>query len=218
MMYVFMFVLILSVVAAASAMYPAAEILPLFINFGIIGIFFLWMFFNAWLSIGFFRFYGRIVRGDGADYALLFSGGNVCVKAALYMLLLVLIIYVPFALLTFRTAYALHDDNIRYAGDIIDAVGITLAVLQGFAWAFFMPGYWLIADRGMGVIGALRLSLGCSKINIGTILALGIWAFLLGALLMGLGLIIAVPYVFMLMAVFCMLCTGERFGEKDEMV
>jgi len=79
-------------------------------------------------------------------------------------------------------------------------VGIVLCVIPGLIVLFFSQFYvWFIVDKQLGVVDSIKASFGLVNKNLGTMVGffvVSLAAYVVGALLCGIGLLVAVPVVY----------------------
>jgi len=84
---------------------------------------------------------------------------------------------------------------------VATAIGVLLCVLPGLIVAFYSQFYvWFIVDKQMGAVDAIKASFGLIHRNLGTMVLFflaTVLAYLVGALLCGIGLLVAIPVVYL---------------------
>lgn len=79
-------------------------------------------------------------------------------------------------------------------------IGALLCLIPGIVFIFFAQFYiWFIVDKQMGAVDAIKASFGLVNKNVGTMIVFflaSLLAYFVGALLCGIGLLVAVPVVY----------------------
>lgn len=80
-------------------------------------------------------------------------------------------------------------------------VGLVLCIIPGLLVLFFTQfTVWFIVDKQMGAIDAIKASFGLVNKHVGTLIGFflaSLLAYLVGAILCGIGLLVAIPVVFL---------------------
>lgn len=168
---------------------------------------------SFWLSLGQLRVMVKIAKGQQAEFSEVFAGGRYfwrAVGAALLTGLCVtgvmLLCIVPFAI----AGVLLREQ----AAAVIAIIGVGIVVFLGvilFVSARLGQSFYLIVDRNVGPMEALRLS---AEITRGKVLTIILMMILMGAInIAGLlaclvGLIFTVPLTTLMMAVMYIALTG----------
>jgi phage FluMu protein Com len=116
--------------------------------------------FEMWLAAGQARFFLRTARGEGAEFVDVFRGGPYLIRLFVTGLLLMLLTALSMALFVGVPAalgYAASGDN-EVAGLAALAGGALFLVLVVYFAIVWSQWYFLIVDRDVGSIDALRLS------------------------------------------------------------
>ncbi|HKY15518.1 MAG TPA: hypothetical protein VJM33_11390, partial [Microthrixaceae bacterium] len=96
---------------------------------------------------------------------------------------------------------------------IITSIGFILCVIPGLiAWFLLFFSQYYAADRGMGVGESLSASYNIMKENIGTMVLFflaSMAAYIVGAILCGIGLLVAVPVIIIATAYMYRTMSGE---------
>ncbi|QDV69848.1 hypothetical protein Poly24_35660 [Rosistilla carotiformis] len=144
---------------------------------------------QLWIGIGILRINLAVARGQEANFGMLFSGS-------------------PYIL--------------RYIGASIlfglgMFVGILLLIVPGIYFALtYWSYFYFLVDRDCGVMESFRLAGEHAKGNRGNAFLMGLISMglsMLGALLCGVGLLVAVPVVSMMMTICYLMMTGQRFWQ-----
>jgi phage FluMu protein Com len=142
---------------------------------------------GAFFYLGMIAFMLRVARGQPADFAALFSGGNWLVVGVLVQLITTLAIMGGFILL------------------IVPGIIIFLMLSQAM---------YMVVDQGADVGGALRRSVEVTDGNKWTLFATyfvaGLASMLVAVVTCGLGVLLVTPYMSLLTAVIYLGMTGQR--------
>ncbi len=212
---------------------------------GIMGtiFFLLYLLFPMWIFTGMVRFFNAIIRHNEVNYALIFSGGNALVRMLLYYLLVVIVIVVAVIglLLVVVLPISIVAATINSPALVIIGAGVVYAIILLMS-IYAIPGFWLLADRVMGVGEALSQSFRMGRANLWTMILLALWYLLLaipGVMLafLGMGIGYAVgaamlifglcmvgyfvwmvaisSYICVCWCVFCMQASGEGAPQSE---
>lgn len=143
-----------------------------------------------WISVGQFNFFLKIARGEDATINDLFGAGARTIPTLLVMLAVVAVVELGFALCF--------------------VPGIILGAMFSLALFFSL-------DRGAGFGEAFKLSKEYTQGNKMTLSLMFLVVWLLGSLLnivtCGIGGIFFMPYMFILLSLTYLACTGQRTAE-----
>lgn len=173
--------------------------------------------FMTWMMIGMIRVLLAIARGEVVEISKLFSGASQLVPVFLTAILLTLItagIFLVCALPGILLAAADAEE--------VGLVVVILGLIPGYVLIFivslmFSQAYFLIIDRGVGVIDSLKIS---KQITTGNKLTLFLLWLVGGALYMvsaipcGLGLLVSIPFLLLMATVVYLAMTGQRTADQ----
>jgi hypothetical protein len=174
---------------------------------------------QLWLGIGMNLALLRVARGQPVSFDILFSGGRYLLKSVLgWIIVLVLVVVMVAAPLLLAGAIAAvlrEQSGVVVAVMISAVVGIMVLMLYLIArlWQF----YFLVMDRDAGVIESINLSWQMTRGHAGTIILVYLSQavfVLVGALMFCVGLIVAVPFSSMLLAVTYLSLVGSPKGAE----
>jgi len=169
--------------------------------------------FQAWISAGEKMFFINTARGRTADFANVFAGGPYLLRIiaggvliGLGMCVIAGICFLPAGVL----ALAREQDAAAAAslvGMIVAVIGVTIV------WFIYFPYSYLIIDQNMGIIESLsearRVTAGNRLTAFAIMLIAGIACGLLILCTCGVGLLAALPYMPLLMAVMYVMMIGQ---------
>jgi hypothetical protein len=171
-----------------------------------------WMLFVAWMLCGALRFFILLARGNRPELGELFRGGPQSITVLLTNLLLSLgagvllgVCVLPGAIM-FLISKGLGG-FLMFAGLF---VGYVVVIVAGI---MFSQAIFLIIDRNAGVIESLQLSrqitTGNKLMLFLTWLVAGIGAGVIHALTCGLGMLVTMPFMWLLMPVIYLRISGQ---------
>ncbi len=168
--------------------------------------------FGLWIGIGQALFFLKTARGQRAELGDIFTGGPYFANVLLAELLLIGIVFgvllvsvVPLLLI----GLAISEEAavaLGIAGGVIAFIALVYVMLA------FSQFFYLIIDRNVGPVEALKMSKELTQGNKLTLVWIGILCFLLTIVAMipcGLGLLVAAPYFAVMYAVIYLAMTGQ---------
>lgn len=146
------------------------------------------------MMVGVFGCYLRKMRGEQVEFGTLFKGFDHFAQsliAALIQMIPMVIVMVPAYIIMFAVMFLALPREGRMNPDASSSFAITLiACYLGFFLVimivaiivsiFFMFSFPLIADRGLNGVDAVKLSIKAARANLGGIIGLVLFNFLLG--------------------------------------
>ncbi len=176
------------------------------------------MLLQIWIGTGQALFLLRVARGQDASFGDVFRGGPYILTVVLATLAFFLILggVVALGLIPGGVAMAVASGNpmvgmgIIGLGFVVAMVGVTFLSLR------LSQYYYLIIDRGAGIMESLRLSLEITRDNMGNIFAIMASTFLVnlaGLLACGVGLIFTFPFTTLLLPVMYLALTGQAIAD-----
>jgi len=169
------------------------------------------MFISAWVAVGTIRFFLGVVRGHEPPVGDVFIGGPQFVPFLIAQMLFSLIVGAIFLIgaapgMVVGLVWAWLGGVVGWFGMVV-ASGASVFLFLMFSQAFF-----LIVDRNMQVIEALqeskRLTDG-NKVYLFVLLVLVVVLKMLAVIPLGLGLLVAMPFISLLYAVIYLRISGQ---------
>jgi hypothetical protein len=180
------------------------------------------MVFQVWINIGQALFMLHVGRGRQATFNLIFAGAPYILRIIGASLLFTLMVagVVLIGLIPGGIAWAIAGRNSPVGPIVLALFGIAAVIAAIVIGIRLSQFYYLIVDRNVGVMDALRISLDVTKGNEGLIFLVGVLTLpinLLGLLACGVGLLFTIPFTVLLMVVMYLAVTGQSAaGGKGE--
>jgi len=174
--------------------------------------------FQMWIAIGQALFLLRVARGQTAPFGEVFRGGSLLLTVLLSSLAFGLVLggVVALGLIPGGLAMAAAPGN-PMVGPLVLGLGFVIAMIAVIVLALRLSQYYyLVVDRGAGVMESLRLSLEVTRGNEGNIFVIGFMTGLInlaGALACGVGLIFTIPFTALLFPVMYLALTGQPIAD-----
>jgi hypothetical protein len=173
---------------------------------------------QVWLGLGQIRLYLNIARGQRAEFTDLFTGGPYVLTVILGTLLISLIttaVLLPFAAPPLIAWFATNDANVTLiAGLVSGVIGVPVLIFIGLSLFMFQ---YVVVDRNMGVMDALRTSWQIMSGNRLWMFVYGIIGFFLylgGLLACCVGALFTVSYAMLGLTVIYLVITGQPTADQ----
>ncbi len=174
--------------------------------------------FQFWIGIGQALFLLRVARGQSASFGDVFRGGAYILPVLVSSLAFGLVLggVVALGLIPGGVAMAVTGGN-PMVGPVIIGLGLLIAMVAGAILALRLSQYYyLIIDRGAGIMESLRLSLEVTRGNAGNIFVIVFSTGLInlaGLLACGVGLLFTIPFTALLFPVTYLALTGQPIAD-----
>jgi hypothetical protein len=176
------------------------------------------MIFQIWIAIGQALFLLRVARGQNASFGEVFQGGPFILTVLLSSLAFGLVLggVIALGLIPGAIAAAVTGGD-PAVGPIVFVLGFLIAMVAAIVLSLRLSQYYyLVVDRGAGVMESLRLSLEFTRGNAGNIFVIGFMTGLInlaGVLACGVGLIFTIPFTALLFPVMYLALTGQPIAD-----
>lgn len=176
------------------------------------------MLLQLWIGTGQALFLLRIARGQDASFGEVFRGAPYMLTVIFASLAFFLILggVVALGLIPGGLAMAVAPGN-PMAGPVVIGLGLVVACVALIIIALRLSQYYyLIIDRGAGIMESLRVSLEVTRGNAGNIFVIGFMTGLVnlaGLLACGVGLLFTLPFTALLIPVMYLALTGQPIAD-----
>lgn len=195
---------------------PEMSDMAIFLQFILFGYSILFSLTVAWLSIGLFRYFLTVARGEEASFSLLFTGANALWRTIILQLyyILIFIATVVVMMIVVLPTVALTSETLSHDVSGLFVLGVGSLVFFALMFVLFrlFLTYILILDTGIRTWESLKVSWTVMRGNCVSLFLLFLFAsfvVLMGVLCFCIGYLFALPYIQLLMAVFYLHATGQ---------
>jgi len=170
------------------------------------------MIIQTWLATGVFRGMLRIARGKRVPFDVVFSGARYLVTivlAGIVVVLIFLAVYIAIGLTVGFVAWWLEGPII---GLLFLGAFVVYAVVMLYLSARLLQFFYVIIDERAGVFDSCRRSWQLTEKRAGTVIAIYLLLaanLIAGLLACGIGLIVAVPFNTLILAVTYLALAGK---------